>query len=240
VYIFICSVEELPTLFLEEWEQQQLADLVLLDPKWLITLMRIVMELEDGANDYTGEDLRDLKETGIARAVLLRDCWKEYHSTDNDVSFRQLCLMLQAYCLIYPVRGDVGRCFPHPTQSDNHKISTTTAAASHNLSHSQSVCGADTTADNFLVPCKLPQKDRMKKDHLPNLPWITFYFDFQGFLPVEVFNRFVCLMLARSQAKCTTSRLPEFSATCCRFYEIEGCNWKLEIEAGHLLKVSVM
>jgi len=80
----------------------------------------------------------------------------------------------------------------------------------------------------------------MKKDHLPNLPWITFYFDFQGFLPVEVFNRFVCLMLARSQAKCTTSRLPEFSATCCRFYEIEGCNWKLEIEAGHLLKVSVM
>jgi len=240
VYIFICSVEELPTLFLEEWEQQQLADLVLLDPKWLITLMRIVMELEDGANDYTGEDLRDLKETGIARAVLLRDCWKEYHSTDNDVSFRQLCLMLQAYCLIYPVRGDVGRCFPHPTQSDNHKISTTTAAASHNLSHSQSVCGADTTADNFLVPCKLPQKDRMKKDHLPNLPWITFYFDFQGFLPVEIFNRFVCLMLARSQAKCTTSRLPEFSATCCRFYEIEGCNWKLEIEAGHLLKVSVM
>ena len=198
------------------------------------------MELEDGANDYTGEDLRDLKETGIARAVLLRDCWKEYHSTDNDVSFRQLCLMLQAYCLIYPVRGDVGRCFPHPTQSDNHKISTTTAAASHNLSHSPSVCGADTTADNFLVPCKLPQKDRMKKDHLPNLPWITFYFDFQGFLPVEVFNRFVCLLLARSQAKCTTSRLPEFSATCCRFYEIEGCNWKLEIEAGHLLKVSVM
>jgi len=197
--------------------------------------MRIVMELEDGAIDYTGEDLRDLKESGIARAGLLRDCWKEYHSTDDDVSFRQLCLMLQAYCLIYPIRGQVGTCIPHRSQSDNHEISATTAAASHNLAHSQSACHADTTANNFLVPCKLPEK--VNKDD--RLPWITFYFDFQGFLPVEIFNRFVCLMLAQSQAK-RKSQLPEFSATCCRFYQIKGCNWKLEIEAGHLLKVSVM
>ena len=231
------SIEELPTLFLDKWEQQQLADLVLLDPKWLITLMKIVMELEPGAIDYTGEDLRDLKETGIARAVLLRDCWKEYHSTDDDVSFRQLCLMLQAYCLIYPIRGDMGRCIPQRSQSDNHEISTTTAAASHSLSHSQSACDADTTADNFLVPCKLPKFRKNKEDCSFDLPWISFYFDFRGFLPVEIFNRFMCLMLARPQAKYTEH---QFSATCCRFDQIEGCNWKLEIEAGHLLKVSVM
>jgi len=195
------------------------------------------MELEDGAIDYTGEDLRDLKETGIARAVLLRDCWKEYHSTDDDVSFRQLCLMLQAYCLIYPIRGEVGTCIPHRSQSDNHEISTTTAAASHNLAHSQSVYDADTTVDNFLVPCKLPEKVN-KDDRLPWITlWISFYFDFRGFLPVEIFNRFMCLMLARPQAKYTEH---QFSATCCRFDQIEGCNWKLEIEAGHLLKVSVM
>ena len=196
--------------------------------------MKIVMELQDGVTDHAGEDLRDLKETGIASADLLHDCWKEYHH--GDVSFRQLCLMLQAYCLIYPIRGNVklGTSFPHRAQSDNHEASTTTLAASPNLSHSQSV-GADTTAENFLVPCKLPEKVGMNKDRLP---WITFYFDFQGFLPVEIFNRFVCLMLARSQAN--YSRLPEFSATCCRFYAIEGRNWKLEVETGHLLKVSVM
>jgi len=193
------------------------------------------MELEPGAIDYTGEDLREL-ERGIASAELLRGCWEEYNSTDDDVSFRQLCLMLQAYCLIYPIRGDMGRCLPHRSQSDNYEISTTTAAASPSLSHSQSACGADTTADNFLVPCKLPENVELKKDRLS---WITFYFDFQGFLPVEIFNRFVCLMLAQSQSK-HKSQLPEFSATCCRFYQIKGCNWKLEIEAGHLLKVSVM
>ena len=256
------SVEELPTLFLEKWEQQQLEDLVLLDPKWLITLMKIIIKLEDGAIDHTGEDLRDLKETGIARAVLLRNCWKEYHTTDDDVSFRQLCLMLQAYCLIYPIRGDVGASFPKRSQSDNHEVSTTPVAVFRNLSHSRSVgadaprsqsdnhdvstipvaafhsVGADTTADNFLVPCKLPAEFRKgKEDCSFDLPWITFYFDFRGFLPVEIFNRFVCLMLARPQANHIEH---QFSATCCRFYQIEGCNWKLEVETGHLLKVSVM
>ena len=236
------SVEELPTLFFKEWEQQELEDLVLLDPKWLITLMKFVMELEDGVHYYAGKDLRDLKETGVASAVLLRNCWKEYHATDDDVSFRQLCLMLQAYCLIYPIRGDVklGTRSPSRSQSDNHEVSNTTSAAPPIFSHSHSACGADATANNFLVPCKLPKKDEMNKDHSPNLPWITFYFDFQKFMPVEIFNRFVCLMLARWQAKRIKSQFPEFSATCCRFYEIEGCNWKLEVETGHLLKVSVM
>ena len=233
------SVEELPTLFLKEWEQQQLEDLVLLDPKWLITLMKIVMELEDGAVNHTGVDVRDLKETGIASDVLLRNCWKEYHATDDDVSFRQLCLMLQAYCLIYPIRGDVklGMGSPSRSQSDNHEVSNTTSAAPSIFSHSQSACGADATADHFLVPCKLPEKVGMNEDHLP---WITFYFNFQGFLPAEIFNQFVCLMLARSQAKHIHDQFPEFSATCCQFYQIEGCNWKLEVETGHLLKVSVM
>ena len=216
--IFFVSVEELPTLFLDDWEQQQLADLVLLDPKWLITLMKIVIELEDGAVNYTGEDLRHLKKTGIARADLLRDCWKEYHATDDDVSFMQLCLMLQAYCLIYPIRGDamLETCFPKRSQSGIRGVLTT-------------------TTDNFLVPSKLPEKIGTNKDRLP---WITFYFDFQRFLPMEIFYRFVCLMLARLQTNC--SQFPELSATCCRFYEIEGCNWKLEVETGHLLKVSVM
>ena len=222
-------------------EKKQLADLVLLDPKWLITLMKLVMELKDGAAKYKGEDLKDLTQTGIARAALLRVCWQEYLTTDSDILFRQLCLMLQAYCLIYPIRGDIEPeigC-PDRSRSDNHE--TAPVASPPSLSHSQSDSGTDTAANdlNFLVPCKLPEKKIEVKDHLP---WITFHFDFQGFLPVEIFNRFMCLMLARSQAKSTKRRKPEFSATCCRFYQVEGCNWQVEggVETDHMLKVSVM
>ena len=193
----------LPTLFLEKTEKEPLANLVLLDPKWLITLMTIIMELERGAADFTGEDVRNLTQRGIARAELLRKCWRKKLSLDagGNILFRQVCLVLQAYCLIYPIRSRT-----------------------------------DTTADEYLVPCKLPPKKIEKKD----LPWVTFYFDFHGFLPMEIFNNFVCLMLARSQAN-KSHKQPEFSATCCRFYRVEGCNWQLEVEADHhLLKVSVM
>ena len=221
-------------------EKKQLADLVLLDPKWLITLMKLVMELEDGAANYKGEDLKNLTKTGIARAALLRGCWQEYFTTDSDILFRQLCLMLQAYCLIYPIRGDIEPemgC-PNRSHSDNHE--TVPVASPPSLSHSQSDGCTDTAANDlkFLVPCKLPEKIKVK-----NLSQsIAFYFDFQGFLPVEIFNRFVCLMLARSQAKSTTRSIPEFSATCCRFYQVEGCNWQMErgVETDHMLKVSVM
>jgi len=243
LHVVCYAAGKLPTLFLGESEKEQLADLVLLDPKWLITLMKLVMELEDGAANYKGEDLRNLKNAGIARAALLRDCWQEYLTTDTDILFRQLCLMLQAYCLIYPIRGDVEPeiACPNRSHSDNHEIAA--IAVRPSLSHSQSDGSTDTTANDlkFLVPCKLPEKIEAKD----RLPWITFYFDFQGFLPVEIFNRFVCLMLARSQAKSTKRREPsfKFSATCCRFYQVEGCNWQVErgvSETDHMLKVSVM
>ena len=221
-------------------EKKQLADLVLLDPKWLITLMKLVMELKDGAANYKGEDLKNLTKTGIARAALLRDCWQEYLTTDSEILFRQLCLMLQAYCLIYPIRGDIEPeiDYPNRSHSDNHK--TAPMAYPPSLSHSQSDGSTDTAANDlkFLVPCKLPEKIKAK-----NLSQsITFYFDFQGFLPVEIFNRFVCLMLARSQAKSTKRYKHEFSATCCRFYQVEGCNWQVErgVETDHMIKVSVM
>ena len=241
LHVVCYAAGKLPTLFLGESEKEQLADLVLLDPKWLITLMKLVMELKDGATNYKGEDLRDLKKTGIARAALLRDCWREYLTTDTDILFRQLCLMLQAYCLIYPIRGDVEPeiACPNRSHSDNHEIAA--IAVRPSLSHSQSDGSTDTAVNDlkFLVPCKLPEKIEAKDC----LPWITFYFDFQGFLPVEIFNRFVCLMLARSQAKSTKrGKPPLFSATCCRFYQVEGCNWQVErgVETDHMLKVSVM
>ena len=184
-------------------EKGPLANLVLLDPKWLIKLMTIIMELERGATGFSGEEVRDLTQRGIAKAKFLRKCWRKELSLDagGNILFRQVCLVLQAYCLIYPIRSST-----------------------------------DTTADEYLVPCKLPPKKIERKD----LPWVTFYFDFRGFLPMEIFNHFVCLMLARSQDNESTKN-PEFSATCCRFYNVEGCNWQLEVETDHnLLKVSLV
>ena len=176
--------------------------------------MKIVMELKDGDPRFSGEDLVDLKETGIASATLLRDSWKDY--LDTDVSFEKLCLMLQAYCLIFPIRDVAGS--PNQLQSDDHEALPRFAQE------------ADTT--KFLVPSMLPD---VKLEDFSCYNY-TFYFDFQEFLPAEVFHRFVCLMLARQSPED-----PQLSANCCQFYEVEGSDWQLEkVETGHVLPVSVV
>ena len=170
--------------------------------------MTIVMELKDGDPRFTGDELRNLKETGIATSTLLRDNWKVY--LDTDVSFEKLCLMLQAYCLIFPIRDN-------QPQSDYREALP--CFAQH----------ADTT--KFLVPSKLPD---VELDEISCYNY-TFYFDFQGFLPAEIFHRFVCLMLAKKSHKS-----PNLSANCCQFYKVEGSNWQLKVETDHVLQVSVV
>ena len=187
------------------------------------------MELQLGDQCLPGDVLRDLKKTGIAKASLLKECWKkECHS--NDEFFRQLCLMLQAYCLIYPI-GSSKKAASVPPQPSLSGPLASSSAASPPISRSQSARDADHTSESFLVPCMLP--DKQLKDY--GLERIAFYFDFCGFLPTEIYHRLVCLMLAKSKEK------TEFSATCCRFYNVSGSSWKIEMcSSRHVLKVSVM
>ena len=51
-----------------------------------------------------GDQLRDLETCGVADSEVLEVCWKEFFSPASGIKFHHLCLMLQAYCLIYPVK----------------------------------------------------------------------------------------------------------------------------------------
>ena len=184
-----------------------------------------------GDQKYLGADIRDLKMKGIGNASLLRKCWEGYYSESGGCSFRQLCLILQAYCLIYPLQ-------PHSVAPPRRSMSepATSETAQQPLSRSQSEVDV-TLPMKFLVPCMLPSTpitdDPIKK--------VTFSFDFKGFLPAEIFHRLMCLMLAASAATRGRKMAPEFSATRCRFYNVKGRKWQLEMEPEcHRLTVSVM
>ena len=184
-----------------------------------------------GDQKYLGADIRDLKMKGIGNASLLRKRWEGCYSESVGCSFTQLCLILQAYCLIYPLQ-------PHLVAPPGRSMSmpATSAPTQRPLSRSQSEVDV-TLPMKFLVPCMLPSKpipdDPIKK--------VTFSFDFNGFLPAEIFHRLICLMLAASAATRGRKMAPEFSATRCRFDNVEGRKLQLEMESEcHRLTVSVM
>jgi hypothetical protein len=89
-----------PALYLTEEEREELGGLVLLDPGWLTRMMRNVMELKPGRGyKLTNTELEDLRATGQAKLSLLRKCWSELSNGD----FRRLVLMLQSFCLVFPL-----------------------------------------------------------------------------------------------------------------------------------------
>ena len=66
--------------------------------------MKIIMELDRTETELGigGDQLRDLETCGVADSEVLKACWKEF--LVSGIEFHHLCLMLQAYCLIYPVK----------------------------------------------------------------------------------------------------------------------------------------
>lgn len=111
---FIFPAEYLPHLFLEKEEKEKEAlvkefrALVVLDPDWLVKLMKVVMELKTTRKipGLPSSLINELVRNGIADLKLLEHCWKD--SITPDVKIYHLCLMLQANCLIYPVQSTSG------------------------------------------------------------------------------------------------------------------------------------
>ena len=180
------------------------------------------MELRNFKGDqmYLGEDIKEVNK-GVASVSLLEKCWKGCYSqsADHGCSFEQLCLILQAYCLIYPLP-----IAPPPSQSQSDPVTSSRTTEPSNA--------------KFLVPCMLSiANTEISGDKIPK---ITFYFDFCGFLPAEIFHRFICLMLKKSTPQSRgRKRDPEFSATRCKFPNVNGRKWEIELES-HRLKISVM
>ena len=164
------NVDELSSLLLSEDEKRQLDSFVLLNPKWLIEVMKRVMELPKADQKYNEKDLRDLKRTGIANMSLLKECWKGcYDEAPNSMcSFSQLCLILQAYCLVFPLQPQTAQQLSSQSPRDV----------------------------KFLIPSMLPSEAVSKCNYLAREK--AFYFDFHGFLPAQIFYHLICL-LTKSQ-----------------------------------------
>lgn len=190
-----------------------LQDMIVLDPDWLICLMKAIMELDPAkpVHKLSGEKLNDLKKNGIADLDVLKYCWRDLV---KPADIPHVCLMLQAYCLIYP------------TDELSADDSTPNRVAT-------------STENRYIIPCKLPPE-------IADIPckWTqkcaTFYVDFDGFLPDEIYHRLICL--ASSEAKMPSKKLSHiYSGKMCIFYRLLETNWVIEMEKlKQRLKIGVI
>ena len=201
-------------------EIEEISNLVIIDLKRLISAMQVIMELEKNDTRISGEEQQMLQETGKVSFDCLERLWSLCGQSilkSGIVDAHQLCLILQAYCLI------------HPSEylDKTHQVQPP----------------SNTNLNYYLVPSLLPEaKSLTEKEEGSVLPWVSFYFDFEGFLPLEIYHRLICLLLAAYREG---NRRPNathcLSKTLCRFDGIRGCNWKVELEKHQQrLKVSVM
>lgn len=197
-------------------------DLILLDVTWLTKMMRIVMELQTGKGcELTNEELLELELTGCAKASLLRHCWNDLN---NDI-FHQLCLIMQSFCLIFPLPVDK---VPALQQSASIAKCEGGIHSPHILNQIQ-----NESETVYLIPSKLSFKPI---ETLIDTFEITFVFDFHGFLPVEVYHRLLCLMLKKQSLWPKPKR--EFTAQYFVIRRLHKCNWLVEM-IGSELRVSV-
>lgn len=211
--------DRLPKLFLQGQEAKALQNLLILDPTWLISLMRVIMEINRTTPGNINHIIQ-LIETGIASKDLLRQQWEGFFSESKfSLSFQKLCLMLQAYCLIYPLKSLKSK-------------------GDAQVSSSSDVNG-EIVVTSFLVPSMLPEK--VVEDEVDcDMPWVHFFFDFEKFLPEPIYHRLICIMLANSEDHCSEELKPRFSKMWSRFYDVEDSHWKFEFQQNkHRLKISI-
>ena len=200
----------------DEKDRELLLNLVILDPAWLISVMKIIMELGRTSQGDRRLIIK-LHDTGIASEGLLREKWADFcsESESGGPSFHQLCLILQAYCLIFPLKGFQPQIEAAPLSANGQ------------------------TTKSFLVPSKMPEKaeeDKVGSD----VPWVEFYFDFEKFLPEVIYHQLICIMLACAGDHTSEEVMPRFSKSWSCFYDIEESHWKFEYQRKlHRLKVSI-
>lgn len=176
------------------------------------------MELNQDEFDGDRKPAARLTKECVASKSLLLKLWDEFlpNTVVREEFFYTLCTILKAYCLIYPLKEST---ILTPKEGNGELYPK--------------------PSDLFLVPCMLPENIDGRKDD-NHLKWVTFYFDFDKFLPEVIYHRFICQLIAIFQDN-TGRTPPQFSRFWCRFNGIHGCNWKLELQRDlHRLKISVL
>ena len=222
--------EKLPTLYLSEEEKKVLDDLVLLDPTWLTKVMRTVLELKlhvGTGSSMTNAEMLEFKKTATADASLLRKCWEEF--TDEVHVFRQLCLMLQSFCLIFPLPQSESqppeRSSSTPASSQSAEQGSGTQQINRSQSEGQPPSKPVTT---YLIPSMLPELPCPTDESLKKSYDFSFSFDFRGFLPVEVYHRLLCLMMRDQKKEKTRKSKDMFTAEFFQVKCIQECNWMVQ------------
>ena len=185
-------------------ERKELKDKLVIQPQWLITLMTGIMKL-DVHKYYDGIEkslLVKFAESGGASLDLLKMCWKKYLPDPENLSagimkLRHLCLLLQAFSLIFPLYTKGNDKCNIPIQNGGH-IGSRHSESEQEVNNVTSENRYENNYPNgkhpelYLVPCKLPKKDL---EATPEKKWFSFYFDFNGFLPAEVYHRLLCKLI---------------------------------------------
>ena len=256
-------IEHLSRLFLKKEERQQLQNFIVLRPQWLMSVMRVIIELgpaKKGKN-LTGSQVQCLEDNGIADSKLLATCWEKYISSgpgspelepSSCFQLHHLCLILQAYCLIYPITTDVTDVVT--TVDVNTADATDVSAANATSEVSTAGTGNGATGDalttvagdrptdqKYMIPYRLP--DTFNGDDclelIDNMEYATFYFDFYQFLPDQIYHRLICLAIARADPPCGCYN--QYSCKKCNFFGLEETNWVIEIEEStHRLKIKAV
>ncbi len=202
VYAFI---EHLPHLFLKVEEGELIQDLVILHPHWLITVMRVIVEIKTNISyeGITNKHIRSLKR-GVASKTLFEHLFKDSLARNSCIALDHLLLILRFYCLIFPLQPEP-KALSSPEGADG---------------------GASYT--EYIVPCKLPDDLDDKEVDIPEGKCCVFYFNFCRFLPDEIYHRLMCLASAAS--KPGMEERSKFSKQRCVFYNLHGTNWIIKLE----------
>jgi hypothetical protein len=164
--------------------------------------MKVIMELDSTSDipGLSGKQVKHLRSYGVADTDVLEVCWKEFISAVPNIEIRHLCLMLQAYCLIYPIKMVIsrGKEKPHIPQ--------------------------------YIIPCKFPAEIESRVMPAWVEKCATFYFDFDGFLPEVIYHRLVCLASNISKLPSSQLDQKRYSRKMCLFYKILETNWVIEME----------
>ncbi len=218
VYAFI---ERLPRLFLkEEEEKKSIQHLVILHPHWLITVMKIIVEITPTIcyEGIASEHIQPLNR-GVACMEIFKHFLKDFISGSSDITLDHLLLILRSYCLIFPLQPEP-KALSCPEGADGDDA--------HGASYSE-----------YIVPCKLPKDPDDKDVDILEKECCIFYFDFCQFLPDEIYHRLMCLASAASEPQ---PRQPNiFSKRRCVFHSLFGTYWIMEAEREmHRLKFTVL
>ena len=222
----------MPRLFLADNDRKELEDLVILHRPWIFDVMKVIMELSSENIKILPNTQIDTFDTkGVADLNLLKVCWKKFtNQNDNGVTsieIRHLCLILRAYCLIFPIRSSI--------------LAEKTADSESNSPDLEVAHAEETSEVKYFIPCKLPELT--KEDLHSDLPWFSMHFDFCGFLPAEIYHRLVCLLLdtAETDSSPDPQETDVFTSTVCLLHNVKDCHWKVEYERNsHKLFVAVL